>query len=84
MGTGVYSDHHLRVHPNPVTDELVVDCDLSISDLELINYLGQVIRKIQHPSGNKLTLHVSGLPEGIYLLTVKSGNSILTKKIIKQ
>jgi len=84
----VVEKEYVRVYPNPLSDdELTVDLrkfkELSNVEVSITNILGQTIyRKTTH---NKeiIRINTSGLlKSSIYLVTVKSGKSIITTKLI--
>jgi serine protease len=76
----------LDFYPNPVANNLTIEFsnntppeDLS---LELINALGSIV--FTSDKGTKNTIiDMSGYSSGIYYLKLKSGNSMLSKKIVK-
>jgi ELWxxDGT repeat protein len=65
----------LLIYPNPAKDHIKVELsgnyNMSPSILELINSNGVVVKSfVLHPSGQ--TLDISDLPEGIYIIRMKS------------
>lgn len=72
----------LKIYPNPAKDVInieLLNIKKDISDVKLVNNLGQIINRWE-----KLprTIDVTKLLEGNYLLQIKNGNKITTKKII--
>jgi hypothetical protein len=85
---GVMSDDNFRIYPNPVMNQLNVELrDVSSQNLrvELFDVLGKKIIEFSElkQAGNVRTLSydVSSLEEGIYFLSIVSGNEKITKKI---
>jgi len=76
----------IRIHPNPASTSLTISLDgydfpqgFTIS---MYNALGQkVLEKTQ--AGHQLSLDVSALPKGLYMLEIHVGNQILTNRIMK-
>lgn len=87
--TGILSiddDIPFDVYPNPANDKLYIKLGLQVPEVSIVlqNVLGEVLLQ------NELTVHddpfvdVKGMKPGIYFLQVRSGNSVSTRKIIKQ
>ena len=81
---------NLKSFPNPFTHSTTIQFELSKGsyiELSIWNHLGQRI-EILH-DGNKRAGHyqtvfdASNLPQGIYFCRLRSGNEMVTKKIIK-
>src|SRR6185312_6208417 len=81
---------NLAVYPNPAVNETEVVYNTTASvpvDMKLIDLLGNEIieQRAQSFAGlNKFKIDVSVLPAGVYYVTLKTGNDLLTKKLIKQ
>ena len=72
--------------PNPTQDYLNIYIkNMSAGEItvEVINTMGSVCTR-ETMTGKKLTLNVSGLAKGMYLVRVVSGDEIFTKQIIKK
>ncbi|MCB9194900.1 MAG: T9SS type A sorting domain-containing protein [Flavobacteriales bacterium] len=80
----------VSLYPNPANDQVNVNLDLSnnASNVELVltDLLGQqleVIKKGDLTAGTyNYSLNTTNLSKGIYLVTLKVGNQITTKKLI--
>ena len=71
----------IAIYPNPVTDQLVVtlgDND-SFQSITLYSITGKLLL-----TSNSTELDLTNLPASIYLLKVKTANSTVVKKIIKE
>ena len=83
---------NLGVFPNPTTNTLNINFELNNSsentDIKLIDANGRVVKIISSSNTfqgfNRISTDVSELSKGIYFLTIQSGNSIVTKRIVKQ
>lgn len=81
----------LSVHPNPASDFLSIDLSLKSASnvIQIISDLtGKEIFKSSYGNLNAgnhdLSLDVSGLPNGIYLLRMQTDNGVLVKKVFIQ
>ncbi len=89
-GNGIKEDLDLKVKQNRAVDSIIIEYNLlSVSNVSLliVNTNGIPVKNIitnQHqPSGNqKYTVDVSDLKNGIYLVSLKTGNLLKTKKFV--
>lgn len=72
---------NLSVYPNPVKNQLVIESFESLDNYEMYDLLGNKIKTGNLASN---TINLEDLNSGIYLLSVYSGSSKATRKIIKQ
>jgi hypothetical protein len=91
--TGVGNDpagkRGVVIYPNPASEDLhvqLLDDHHGISDLELLNMLGQVVAEQQVRGADMgiITIPVGPLPAGAYFLTVKSRDGIAVETILKR
>lgn len=69
----------LNIYPNPSNGNFTVECNEKIEDLKIRNSLGQVIYQTR-PNQNNYAVKLPN--KGIYIITVMTNGTILTKKII--
>lgn len=73
----------IQIGPNPVQDLLVIQSQESLSNIEIINELGQKIKVNFKANGfNKSEVDVSQLPETYYLLKIQTEKRVFVKKIL--
>ncbi len=74
---------NITVSPNPADDELIITSGLDTTGtLEVFNILGKSVLFTEVNNLNT-KLNVSNFSAGVYILKIKSGNSFITKKFIK-
>ena len=91
---GIYSetillDKEMLIYPNPVAGEdLTIFLGDNISKevhVSVFNVNGtKVLNKHMIPEQNEIKLSVNGLASGVYLLNIKSGNTLTNYKIIRK
>ncbi len=80
----------LEVYPNPVKKNITLRFrpdEIGFTKINLINALGQSVYSniLETQEGlNKHAMNIENLPSGVYFVTVKMNNRILTEKITKQ
>lgn len=78
----------LRLYPNPAKDHTRVSCPANPGKnafLVVLNLEGRVMFSTQLPAANKVDyqLDLAGLPSGLYLVKVRSGNVIRSGRLLK-
>ncbi len=77
----------IQIYPNPVKSQLIVECKIQATKLELTFYdiMGQkVITKLLHHPDEVSVVSLNELPSGFYYLTIQAGDFFTAKKIIKE
>jgi len=76
-------DEQLKTFPNPTNQYLTVHLNgqQEFEALQLYSMTGQVVKTIGGLSTNHAELDLSQLPNGIYILQVKTTDGILNRKI---
>ncbi len=70
------------VRPNPFGDKLEVESDVEIDEIELCDMKGRlVLRKTCNAS--RASLSTAELPEGVYLLRIRTSEGISTRQVVK-
>jgi hypothetical protein len=78
-----YAPLHVKIWPNPVADQLLVETESATpARLRLLQLTGQTILQ-QDLSGGRATLSLRHLPRGLYLLEMAAeGRRAITQKIL--
>jgi hypothetical protein len=91
--SGIISTHNsLNIYPNPSTDFTTVSYQLQIiSDVNIVitdlmgNEMVSIINAKQQPAGEykvQINTNEFNSNSGVYLLKLKAGNVIITKKLV--
>jgi hypothetical protein len=79
----VVSPGFLRIYPNPLNDQFTIETGLTVQyTIEVCSLNGQLIYKTR-TDGPSRQLDLSSFQKGIYFITIRSQNSVTTRKIIK-
>ena len=70
----------IKVFPNPATSKLFVSSPTG-SEISLYNVLGEKVKSLKANEGIS-SIDVSGLLEGLYIIQVKNGIKVSSKKVI--
>lgn len=71
----------LKLYPNPVADELIIETGNGEFSFEISDATGQVVRK--GTSKIKTQVKTSDLAQGIYLVKLNTGNETAYRKLVK-
>jgi Secretion system C-terminal sorting domain len=83
LGASDFNTATLAIYPNPVTAYVTLAMDIEIDSVTITNILGQtVFAKEVH--ANQAVLDLSGLSNGIYLVTANVGDRQAKAKILKE
>lgn len=82
---GIYDSHisGLEIYPNPVTNNVVyITAKNNIASVNVFNMVGQSVKRI-NANDSQLTVDISDLRNGMYILKIESSNgNTNTQKII--
>ena len=85
----VFLSSKVLIYPNPVASSDVNiylgSNEFTEVELALFNVNGsKVYNKMHSPENGNVSLNISGMAQGIYILNIKTDNSLLNYKIIKR
>lgn len=75
------ADLEISIYPVPVNNILTIESINEISEIVIINSLGQLVKSI-YPKNEKIEIDFTSFPRGEYLLKIQSSDKLSTKKII--
>jgi hypothetical protein len=76
----VIAEGTLNLYPNPARDILNVVSDEPITQIQMIDMLGQIVYS-QSGHGNRHQVNVTGLKQGIYFVRVNTLGGIINKRV---
>jgi hypothetical protein len=74
---------NFSIYPNPFSDRIILNLPQGTGEIKICNVLGENILSQQFNT-EKTEIDLSAFAAGVYFVTVKCGNAISTKKIIRQ
>jgi hypothetical protein len=80
-----YTDLAVQIFPNPASSRAYIRFDGIVNEpvtIRIINANGILIRTEKRTSVDRMiTLDLTGLSSGLYLLSVETNNQVVTKKL---
>ena len=73
----------MQVYPNPVTQMINISSQKTINEIIVYNQLGQIVL-LEKVNLNYYSHDISGWNSGIYFVQLKTGESIISKHIVKE
>ena len=85
LSTNDFDENDINIYPNPVSDILKINSDLVLNQLIIYDLNGKIVfdKKIENQE-RSYNIDMSSMSSGIYLMKLKSGKQIVTKRIIKK
>ena len=74
-----YGENEIVVFPNPTTGKLTIKTSLDITYI-LYDFTGKVLVE----DSNKEEIDITTLPNGVYFLSIRYGDKIFNKRIVKE
>ena len=72
-----------RIYPNPVNDRLYIEAEIEIEEIVVFDIYGRQ-QQLSAVSGQPLAIDVTELNSGIYFVSIKTVDEVVTKRFIKQ
>jgi hypothetical protein len=73
----------INIYPNPVADFVTISSKNKIESIALQNLAGITLWSTAYSGMEAVTIPVSGLQKGIYIISIQTSGKIITRKIIK-
>ena len=74
--------HNVFIYPNPATHSVTVEAN-GIQSVKVYSSLGQELLCQKNTGGKDMTLNIEQLPDGFYILAVKTSQGMVYKKVVK-
>lgn len=78
-----FSKNDFKLYPNPAGDYLTISAASAMDDITIYSVTGQVLRNVQ-PFDKEISLDVSDLSNGIYMIRTIRNGIVQTKKFTKK
>jgi len=70
----------VKIYPNPVNSNLKIENMNEVTDINIYNVTGQVVRTIPSATGS-IDVDMSNLSNGLYFIKMQNGKNVRTEKI---
>jgi len=77
------NNNRLSIYPNPASGTVIITSAINIEQVKITNVLGQLLfQSTPNYLGDKQTINVSTLPDGIYFITVFTTDKTTAQKLV--
>ncbi len=73
-----------KLYPNPVGDELHISNLDGVEEIEIYTITGTVVKSFDNITTETFTINTSDLRSGVYFLSVRNKNAVLTNRFVKK
>jgi hypothetical protein len=74
-------DSNLYIYPNPVKDMMTISYDKAISQIDVYDVNGKLVKTFTTVNG---TINISDLSDGVYMLNIQTEEGLMVRKIVKE
>ena len=71
-------ENKFKVYPNPTTDYIQIESDISIDEVHIYSILGNLVK-----TEKSNIIDFTNLPTGQYIIEIKAGSAIERRKVVK-
>jgi hypothetical protein len=75
-------DFKVAIQPNPAQDVLYFKADIQMEEIEIVSTNGSIVQSY-HPNEVDFQIPISALNNGVYIIRIRSKNSIYMNRFIK-
>ena len=77
--------HTIDIYPNPASEDIFIDAKkMNIESMTLLDWSGRSQPIIYQKETNQQILQINHIPNGFYVLTIKTAQGIQTKRLVIQ
>ncbi len=83
LTNNTFANNTLKIYPNPASNSITLENESTIESVNIYNVIGQEV-KVASPNANSITLDISNLETGIYIIKSVSEGKTNTTKFVKK
>ncbi len=86
INAGIFNDPNIftyNMYPNPVLTVLTIGNASDVNQVNVYDVTGKLVRSMQSQSVQKVTIDVTDLQAGVYIINVSNDKGIQTSKFVK-
>jgi hypothetical protein len=76
-------NNNVQIYPTPAKQLLTISSTITIASAEILNISGQCLWKGVLTTGDTI-LDIAAWPAGMYIITLRTDEGIITKKLLKE
>lgn len=84
VGVEELSSSSLDIYPNPTNGLVTITAAGQIDQMTIYNVIGEVVEYVTAPQSSQLVIDLSAYESGMYIVTAKTGDQVITERLIKE
>lgn len=72
-----------KVYPNPASDFVILNSVSPLNSIQLLDVNGRVLRLLNGNQSTEVSIGISDLNSGVYILNIKTENGMVSKRFVK-
>jgi uncharacterized protein YjdB len=74
----------IKISPNPASDKVTISCDQEITNIQISDVTGKVVRSYEVDRQNEITLDIQTISVGTYLIQITTDSGSIASKVVVQ
>jgi hypothetical protein len=74
----------IEIYPNPTNGQVTITSNTVIDQMTIYNVVGKVVQNVSAPRSSQIVADLSKYPSGMYIVTAKTGDVVITERLIKE
>jgi acetyl esterase/lipase len=74
----------IEIYPNPTNGQVTITSNTRIDQMTIYNVVGKVVQNVSAPRSSQIVADLSKYPSGMYIVTAKTGDIVITERLIKE
>ena len=79
-----FTQNKVKLYPNPFSNQINIQSDIPIDNIAIYTINGQRVYQNEFSNQSNLNIKLNDLSSGVYLMKISSGQSSITKRLIKK
>ena len=84
FSTDEFNENDIKLFPNPFADQFNIQSDIPVDELVIYSINGQRVYRKEFSAQSNLNIKLNDISSGVYLMEISSGQSSITKRLIKR
>ena len=74
----------LEIYPNPTNGQVTIIAASQIDQMTIYNVVGEIVQNVSALQSSQIVVDLSKYPSGMYIVTAKTGDVVITERLIKE
>jgi len=84
VGVEELTSASLEIYPNPTNGQVTIIAASQIDQMTIYNVVGEIVQNVSALQSSQIVVDLSKYPSGMYIVTAKTGDVVITERLIKE